>query len=59
MQICGGDVDEAGAGFAAGPGDVGGDEAILGGEQWVVGFGGFDGEDVETGSARLSLRHLE
>jgi len=59
LQVRGGDVDEAGAGFAAGPGDVGGDEAVFGGEQGIVGLGGFDGKDVESGTARLSLRHLE
>ncbi len=50
LEVSGGDIDEAGAGFAAGPGDVGGDEAVLGGEERVVGFGGFDGEDVEASS---------
>ena len=40
--------------FEVGPGYVWGDEAVPGGQQWIVGAGRFFGEDIQSGSIDFS-----
>lgn len=48
-EVVGGDLHEAFAGFSGGPAEVGGDEAVAGFEQRVVGGRRLGGEHVEPG----------